>query len=298
MSVLVAGGSYVTGISMALILALAAVWYWYRKRSCRWFVTADFIIYMVCFLLNVMAPGNMTRLDSSGEAVSSVTEAVILSLREAAVYLQDKSSFSCVVLGVMLAPVFLHIVQERKYRYPWPLLVTLFSFGLFAAQYAPNFYTLGIAGAGRVLNIYCWTYFILIYGNELYWLGWLARRKREKTGDESLPMKTSYLLSGWISGILVLIFSLMYGYVYPSTLITVSAAQDLQNGGAAQYYEDWQLRLAILQDTSVQDAVLEPFSYTPYVLCFDDIVEDPENWKNTSMAAWYGKSSVTRSTGE
>ncbi|MCD8068094.1 MAG: DUF6056 family protein, partial [Lachnospiraceae bacterium] len=138
LSVLVAGGSYVTGISMALILALAAVWCWYRKCSCRWFVTADFIIYMVCFLLNVMAPGNMTRLDSSGEAVSSVAEAVFLSLREAALYLQDKSSFSCVVLGVMLAPVFLHIVQERKYRYPLRFAVSLFSFGLFAAQYAPN----------------------------------------------------------------------------------------------------------------------------------------------------------------
>ncbi len=298
LSVLVAGGSYVTGITMALILALAVVWYWYRKNRRRWFVTADFIIYMACFLLNVMAPGNMARLDSSGEAVSSVTEAVFLSLREATIYLYDKTSFSCVILGVMLAPVFLHIVQAKKYRYSWPVVVTLFSFGLFAAQYAPNFYTLGIAGAGRVLNIYCWTYFILIYGNELYWLGWFARRKRENMGAVLVSAKTCYLLPGWMSGSLILLLSLMYGYVYPSTLTTVSAIQDLQNGGAALYYEEWQERLEILQDSSIQDAVLEPFSYTPYLLCFDDIEEDLENWKNTSMADRYDKNSVILDTGE
>ncbi|MCD8130592.1 MAG: DUF6056 family protein [Lachnospiraceae bacterium] len=73
---------------------------------------------------------------------------------------------------------------------------------------------------------------------------------------------------------------------------TVSAIRDLYTGEAQIYYEEYLERLEILEDDTISDAVLEPFSYYPYVLFFEDIKEDPDHWANKAYATYYGKNSV------
>ncbi len=45
---------------------------------------------------------------------------------------------------------------------------------------------------------------------------------------------------------------------------------------------------------SAEEADLEvaPYSEKPYLLFFDDITDDPENWKNMAVSAFYGKQTV------
>lgn len=42
--------------------------------------------------------------------------------------------------------------------------------------------------------------------------------------------------------------------------------------------------------------VVEPLSVKPEVIFFDDITDDPENWKNISTAKYFDKKSVRLST--
>ena len=48
----------------------------------------------------------------------------------------------------------------------------------------------------------------------------------------------------------------------------------------------------MLEDPQIRDAELEPFPSQPYLLYFDDIAEDPEEWINVAMSRYYGKDSV------
>ena len=54
------------------------------------------------------------------------------------------------------------------------------------------------------------------------------------------------------------------------------------------------MRLDILEDPEVEDAVLAGYESQPalLLLLFSDIDPDPENWANVNMSEYFGKSSV------
>lgn len=296
-TVLVSGGTYVTLVLMLLLYLFATIWYWYRRNPDRWFVTAGMVLYLAGFFLNVLAPGNQARLSSAGMEGSSAVMAIFLALKEALFYVTGNAVFPCVILAVLFLPLFGNIVTKRDYKYPFPVLVTIISFGVFAAQFTPTLYTLGITGAGRIQNLYRWTFYIWLYGNELYWVGWLCRKKLISFGNlENVQPKKSYLLSGWIAGGIALCFAL---YVWGgSTLTSLSAVDSLRRGHAQVYYEEYLERLTLLQDDSIKDVSFEPYTYHPYLLFFGDITDDPNDWVNYTMSFYYGKNSVTLLTKE
>lgn len=293
LTVMVSGGTYVTLIGMLLVYLFTTIWYWYRKNPNRWFVSAGLALYLTGFLVNVLAPGNQKRLATADAADMSAIKAILLSVREAAFYAAGNTILPCVILALLLLPLFANIVKKKNYRYPFPLLVTLISFGVFAAQFTPTIYTLGITGAGRIQNLYRWTFYIWLYGNELYWTGWLLRRENSlnfESGESGAPKKC-YLLPGWLAGGALLCLSL---YIWGGdTLTTVSAVLTLRRGEAQTYYAEYQERLAVLEDDTVKDAYFEPYTYYPYLLFFGDITDDPEDWVNRAVAAYYEKDSVT-----
>jgi hypothetical protein len=252
------------------------------------------LLYIAGFLVNVLAPGNQKRLAfAEAESVSPV-RAVLVSLEEAAKYVASNTLFPYVIAGMLLLPIFVGIVRKKDYRYPWPAFVTFLSFGVFAAQFVPTIYTIGTIGEGRVQNLYRWTFFLFLYGNELYWTGWGTRRylQRVTDGEEcGQDTRKSYLLPGWILGGIFLCYSL---YVWGGdTLTSVSALNSLRLGQAQTYYEEYQKRLEVLEDESIRDAYLEPYTYYPYLLFFVDITDDPDDWVNGSVDSYYGKDSVT-----
>lgn len=291
-TVLVSGGTYVTLILMLLLYLFTAIWYWYRRNPYKWFVTAGMVLYLAGFFLNVLAPGNQMRLSSAGVEGTSPIRAILLALKEALFYVTENSILPCMILALLFLPLFFHIVKKRNYKYPVPVLITILSFGIFAAQFTPTLYTLGITGAGRIQNLYRWTFYIWIYGNELYWVGWLCRKKMISDGSaEDSQTNRSYLLSGWILGGIAFCFVL---YVYGgNTLTSLNAVDSLRHGYAQVYYAEYLERLAVLEDDSIKEVYFEPYTYHPYLLFFGDITSDPNDWVNYTMSSYYGKDSVT-----
>ena len=292
LTVAVAGSNYITALTIFILYVLCTAWFFLKKHSGKWLILGCNILYLIAFAVNVMAPGNSIRQDSSGMERMGAVKSILLSLKEAAVYVSTWTIFPCIVLGLLLLPLFVHIVRKKNFRYPFPALVSLISFCIFAAQFTPTIFALGIIGAGRVQNLYRFNYFLLLYGNEFYWTGWCCRKYfgRNTTEENQQQTSRSWLLPGWVAGCMVLVLGLsVWG---GSTLTSVSAWKSLKNGEAKQYYEEYQERLEILEDTTIEEAVLEPFSVKPYVLFFGDIVEDSADWVNYSVADYFGKKSV------
>ncbi len=295
LSIAVGGSNYITGLTVLIFYFLYVVWMFWKKKPYKIMALCNAVVYILAFGANFLAPGNMQRQGSAGVERASAFGSILRSLKEAANYCVVNLIPPCVILGLLLAPIFWQIVKKKNFKYPLPLLVSLVSFGVFAAQFTPNLYALQIIGAGRVQNLYRFNFYVLIFANELYWIGWFWRKWRENhsvergvsDGKEGL---TSYLLPGWIVGGLLLCLSLTaWG---GSTVTTVNAIQSLRSGEAKQYREDYKERLMILEDPTVKEVYLEPFSATPYLLFFGDVVEDTEDWLNQSVAEYFDKEVV------
>ena len=290
--VAVGGGNYITALTVLILHVLYVIWMFWKKHPRKIPALCNAVFFLAAFLLNVAAPGNLARQQSSGVERISAVGSILLSLKEAAEYLLVNTIPPCVILGILFIPLFTHIVRRRNYKYPWPVLVSIISFGVFAAQFTPTLYALQITGAGRIQNLYRFNFYILLYGNELYWIGWLLRRFREKWNVDSKKKdgQTSYLLPGWMAGGLILCTSL---YIWGgSTLTTLSAINDLRTGVAKQYSMEHCERLTVLEDDSLKEVYLKPLSVTPYLLFFGDVTEDTEDWVNQSMADYFEKDKI------
>ena len=66
----------------------------------------------------------------------------------------------------------------------------------------------------------------------------------------------------------------------------------IRSGEAAQYSAQAQERYERLRTAQGEDVVLEPFGVKPYLLYFDDITADADDWKNHDLAEYFGLKSV------
>lgn len=73
---------------------------------------------------------------------------------------------------------------------------------------------------------------------------------------------------------------------------SASAANRLLNGEAQAYRAQEQERVAILEDTSIENAELKEFQNKPYLLFYEDLEGGYDNWKNVRMRSYYRKNSV------
>lgn len=286
LSVFIGSGTYVSALTIFILYFLLICLMWYKKHAGKIFISVDAGIFLAVFLSNILAPGNTNRLIGADLEKSSAIKSILKSLYEAFRYCEDNLILPVFIVGIMLIPFLYHIVQRKNFRYPLPLLVSIVSFGVFAAQFVPCIYTLGILGPGRIQNIYRFNFYLLLYGNELYWLGWLHRRWN------IVPrLQGSYLLTGWLAALVLLVFSLHeWG---GSTITTASAIHSLYHNEAQQYMEENQERLEILQDDTITRAYLKPFTSKPYLLFFGDIQSDPDDWVNRVVADYYSKELVS-----
>lgn len=299
LNVAVAGSNYITGLGMVLIHLFSCMYFFVRRHRYRFMVLGQSIFFLIAFFLNVAAPGNQNRQNSSNIIHLSAMRSILLACKEAAEYLMKWTIFPDVLLGLLLIPIILRMVKKKDYRYPCPVLISFLSFGLFAAQFTPTIYAQGITGAGRVQNLYRFSMFIYLYGNEIYWIGWAWRRWCEHAGKKQLAenvegkeyMKVCWVLPAWTIGGFLLLWSL---YVSAgNTLTSYNAWNSLRRGEAQQYYKEYQERRILLEDDTQKEVSLPPYTLKPYLLYFDDITEDSSNWANQAVANWYHKDSVS-----
>ena len=295
----VGGGNYVVALSVLLFLLFYNVWMVVQKHPQRYMSLGNMLWYIAAFIVNVAAPGNQVRQAASGVTHMSFFGAIWRSLVEAFRYICNNAIPPCIILGCMLVPIFRGIIKKRSFKYPWPLLVILISFGVFAAQFTPTLYALQITGAGRIQNLYRFNYYIWLYANEFYLLGWLHRKLQEsgktykwwQRVDGSTVGRKSFVLTGWLVGGVALLITLYFWG--GDKITTVSAVMDLHYGNAQQYQMEFRERLAVLEDETLPEVELKPFRIKPYLLYFGDLQKDPEDWVNKAMAEYYGKEKVT-----
>lgn len=282
------GGNYVTALS-CVIVGISSVLLLVILRDARWKkLILPMAILLAGFAVSVAAPGNFIR-QSTVERHPGVFEAIFMSFADCAEFSVRWCSLPFIAVLVLISPLLWKGAKASVFSFRFPALVSLYSYCLLSAMFCPPIYALGNYGEFRLLNIIYFAFALLMVINVFYWLGWAAKKygrtDNAENGISILPICVFGLLS-----IALIAVSVLNG----GSLSSVSALGILRNGEAKAFHECAEARLEILLDNSVSDAELEDYPTHPYLLYYDDITENPSDWKNVDMASYYGKNSVVK----
>ncbi len=288
-SLVCGGANYVTALTGLLGLLCIVALQLILKRKLWWNIL-PVVIYLLAFYQNVSAPGNAMRQGTFEK--SSPTEAIVQSFVELFHYSTGWITIQIILFMLLLIPFFWKMAEGGKYKYPLPGLVIVAGICFVACMFTPGLYSMGIPGAGRTLNIIKMWFLLWLFAIEGYFIGYLRNRIGNKL--QLLPIhKMDVRL--WTLGVFLLIgFCFLIRadrrlFEYSSYAAYVS----LRAGEASQYEQEYQNRLELLI-TADKEVEVEEFTVKPRLLYFDDITDDPYDWRNKAVANWYGKDSVIK----
>ena len=279
--VMIAGSNYAGALLAAEILALFVILIFIKKAGGKQklFACVILIEYLICFACNALSPGNNSRMNHVESY--GVLGSVLASLKQAAVFC--KEWFRAPIVLLLLFLVVLAVPQLKKSDFSWKLPggFTLVTFGLMASLMTPPFFAGATWGPGRLINLVYYSYYFFLASNLLYWLGWGMRKCRE-TNQNGWSVLTAVLVMG------IALLGCMKIYGLQSTNST-SALLSIIKGEAAQYRLENEERWNLLSDESLTELEVSDFTVKPYVLYHDDIVEDPDDWRNATVKGFFHK---------
>lgn len=282
---MIGGSNYSTGLLTAEILAIACIFMLVKKKRCR-FLLAILAEYLICFVrFNALSPGNHARMGNVESL--GVMGSVLASLKQGAVFAREWFRMPVFLFLVVTFLLGAYQTAKMKFSFRLPGVVTVISFGLYCSMMTPPFFAGATWGPGRLINLVYFSYYFFLAGNLLYWTGWAVHRF-EKPGAAAqkeagaLPVLLCFFL---------LLFICLKVYGLQSTSSS-SALLSLAKGEAAEYLKENELRWEIYTDDTIKDVAVEDFSVKPYVLYHDDIAEDGADWRNYTVASFFGKDSV------
>lgn len=191
------------------------------------------------------------------------------------------------VLMLLLVPVIWNMVKDTDFKFRLPGLVLLYSICLYATGFTSSRFAMGTDGISRTWVTIKFTLQVLLYLNEIYWLGWFVQRKKAKG---SVPEFAHYIwYYALMACLMVGVFSLTQNKA--GSYAPYGAYYYVHSGEAYNFYQEYLERVDILNGEE-EDVVLEPYHFKPWFLYRGDLSENPGEAQNRALAKWYGKSSV------
>lgn len=291
LALLIGGGNYPTALSCILFMAVFALALLIAGCK-RWkMLMLPFLCVAISFGISVFAPGNAVRQDffTRNTLLLTIVDCFVNAFRTAEQWFGWPLLACC---GLML-PLMWRMTQTVRLAFRYPALVTLASICFYAAGFAPALYAMTMAGPGRMVNLYYFSYVILMAVNLFYWIGWLHRVLSAYAG-------VSGAISGFFKryagvGLLTVGVAFLWGSFSTGEyrqFTAYSAFRSLVGGEAQGYYAEMEARTALYKDPAIEDVVVQPLLHKPYTIFLDDITTDPEYFANSNLAVYYGKNSI------
>lgn len=284
--------NYITALStMILLISLLCLLIIMKHKKWKCLIV-PILLYGISFTLNVTAPGLDIRQNLAPEQVgifNTIYESFVLAVTQISTW----NRIPVLALYLLICPLLWKTASQSTYSFKYPWLVSLYSFCLFASMNAPTIYGGMEPTPGRVENIRYFAMLILFVINIFYWFGWLSKNRLKYIGNNQFKLSVGYLAG------IVIIF--VVGTInYPSYRITsYSAVQSYKLGQIGMYKHVYNQRLEILENPEITDAVLREYPRKkPFILFFDDITEQSDDWRNKAMARYYHKNTVRLRTEE
>lgn len=232
-------------------------------------------------------PGNAVRIAAQLDSMEPV-EAVYYSFVYAVKGIGEWTNLYVIFFAVLLAPFLFRALSGCRFSFPLPGIVLGFSFCLVAASYTPSLYSMGHTYIfGRSLNIMRMLFYLLFFLNLVYCIGWLCTHFPKAAADFTV---SSSLKKSFLAGLALAFFALVI-FSDKDCITGLSAADSLHKQYAQTYHRETLYRYSLI--TQGPDEVWVPnLSVCPTLLDPQELSEDPSDYRNSSLAAWYGISTI------
>lgn len=227
-AICLAGTSYVTCIFMWFVLLGILIVSFFKNRKIFWLYLPTFILFSVGFAANVLAPGNFVRKTYTDQQVSAI-RAIWLTIPSALSMVWRTTSKTILVpVLIILTPACIKIINNVKYGFKYPIIISFFLLASFAMLFAPCTYAYGTYYQPlRVENIQLFYLLILLPALYFYWLGnYIKKYKIQKNSRDLEPV---FYIVGVVS-----VF-LMITSVGTNGLVAKSISTDLIYSKSANY---------------------------------------------------------------
>lgn len=283
LSITIGGSNYTTALTTNIIIVtilLIDVFIKKDKSRKSIYIAIILLFCLVSLLISAKAPGNSVR--QSQYEKSTIIDSIINSFLSATVFIKEVTNKSMIWLYVFLIPLLFKVVKESNYEFKRPILFTIFTFCVYSAQFTPPIYAMKNFIPLRLLNIIYYATYIFIIMNIVYWLGYMKNKVNITTKKSDYIVIYSIIILLGI-GILSLEYKQMSSYI---------AIKSIISGEAKQYDEEMKNRIQLYNNEELKDVEVEKLTVKPYLLFFDDITTNENDWRNVALSRYYKKNSV------
>lgn len=297
--VFMGGGNFMTGLLIPVLFITAILILFVSKRKVPFILYVTFAIFMLAFLVNVIAPGNECRAKYV-ESISAL-EAIGLSFTNGCYNISQFTTPTTAALFLFLSPILYSLTKRFDFKFPYPIPVVLGSYCIYCTLFTPTCYALGYPGSGRNFNIYFYCYIWLIISNMFYILG--AIRQKAQAGSlicidlTSLASHLKIFFTQRRTLIYVITLFLFGITILQSASSSKKTLKDLTSGKAISYHKAMEERL-LEYKSDKQDIVVPTLEKIPTTIFSMDITPDKGHWINQGVSSYYNKRSIMTTNGE
>lgn len=280
------GSNYVTCLQGLIVLVTIAGLGFFVKNKKSWLLLPPILIYGVALYINMSAPGNQVR-GAYFQGYGPI-KSILYSFKSAGMHLWEFTGIITIEILLFTAPFLWNAVRKSDYQFKLPGLITLYSIGLYASGFTSSYYAMGSEGVSRTWVVIKYTFQILLFINEAYWLGWLAKKleKREKA-TKDLKYYWEYFAAFAVGVLLCFHFTSNQAGSYSS----YGAYYYLSTLEAGRHYAEYHARLEAIQNGGPVVEVA-PYTIQPWFTCKGELSTDPGAEQNTAMAYYYDKEAI------
>lgn len=197
---LIGGSNYAAALFMCIILALsagAAVYFVILRKNkvIRPYHMAAYLIVaaaaMAGLFISMAAPGNALRQQSVGGS-TGIVKTFVYTFAFGGYSIAKVLNAPCLIFFICMIPVFYRIARRSGFTYRYPLLVAVFTFGLYCSMGTPVFYAQGLRMPYRMMNIIFFAAYVLITFNLIYFLGWIGNKYKKYSNEGDYHDKNFY----------------------------------------------------------------------------------------------------------
>lgn len=294
-SAMIGGSSYQCSLLwfLGILAALVAEG---KKNKKIWLLLLPVVVWSVAFMIQCASPGNKVRAgEDFGFSVSWAIQTIFLAIWQSLeCFLRSFSERTLMwVLMILVAMLGWKALAERsnKFRFRLPLLVVVFLWGCYSANFAPAIYSNVEVSKGPETEDYLFALLALTV-SILYFEGWLQQYLAEKQNSDLLKWNEKYYSK------LILLFIIFLGAMAVWQRSEIRASSDVQiyeyvsSGQAADFKAQIDSQMKILLDDSIREAYLCPINDEQGPLMHMPVTADPDKFTNWATKNYYRKDKV------
>ena len=280
------GSNYATCLQGIIILVTVTGLGLLFKNKKSWMLLPPIAVYGWALYYNMSAPGNRVR-GAYYQGYGPI-KSILYSFKSAAENTWKFSGMITIVILLFSVPFLWNAVKKLDFKFKLPGLITLYSFGLYASGFTSSYYAMGNAGLSRTWIVIKYTFQLLLFINEAYWLGWLAK-KLEQKGKVITDLKYYWGYFVAFAGGVLLSFHFEINQV--GSYSSYGAFYYITTLEAGIFYEEYNARIDAIQNGGPVVEVA-PYIIRPWFTCKGELSTDPNAEQNRAMAEFYRKEAI------